>query len=169
VTGNETVDAYLGATRNHLDVVRHFVETPDERHHCLVLEDDFMFTSNVKAVQTSIQTFFERGYDYDVCLLAASKFHETKPYDDLLRLSYQECTTTAGYFLKRETCGAILQCFQEGYDRMLLTRDYNTYVCDRYWAKLQPQNKFFLFDNKLGYQRCSYSSITKTVAGLHFD
>ena len=169
VTGDELVDAYLGATQNHFAVVHHFRETPDERRHCLVLEDDFMFTSNVKALQTSLQTFFERDYDYQVCLLAASKFHETKPYDDLLRLSYQECTTTAGYLLKRDTCSEVLQCFEEGYAGMLSTRKYTTYVCDRYWAKLQPQNKFFLFDNKLGYQRCSYSSITKTVAGLHFD
>jgi hypothetical protein len=169
VTGDGTVDAYLGATKNHLDVVRHFMQTPDERDHCLVLEDDFMFLSNTKAVQTSLQTFFERDYDYHVCLLAASKFYETKPHDDLLRLSYQECTTTAGYLLKRQTCGAVLECFQEGYDGMLRTRNYTTYVCDRYWAKLQPQHKFFMFDEKLGYQRCSYSSITKTVAGLHFD
>ena len=169
VTGDDMVDAYLGATQNHSDVVRHFMKTSDERQHCLILEDDFMFLSNVHAVQTSLRTFFERDYDYHVCLLAASKYHETKPYDDLLRLSYQECTTTAGYLLKRETCGAILQCFQEGYEGMLRTGDYNTYVCDRYWAKLQPQNKFFLFDDKLGYQRCSYSSITKKVAGLNFD
>jgi hypothetical protein len=43
---------------------------------------------------------------------------------------------------------------------MLKTGDYSTFCCDRYWAKIQKDNGFFLLRDKLGYQRIIYSHIT---------
>ena len=49
------------------------------------------------------------------------------------------------------------------------TRDTTTYVCDRYWARLQPRGRMFVFKSKMGYQRCCFSSILNTVSGFNFD
>jgi hypothetical protein len=168
VTGTKSVDAYLGATKNHLDVVAHFKRQEGPKN-CLILEDDFMFNSNVADVQIALQTFLSRKYDYDVCLLATSKFGDIRPHDDLLNTSHQECTTTSAYLLNRDTCEPVLECFQEGYKKMKQTGDSNTYVCDRYWSRLQPRNRMFVFKDKLGYQRCGFSSILNETSGFNFD
>jgi hypothetical protein len=167
VTGNDKVDAYLGATNNHLDVVAHFETT--KARHALVLEDDFIFNSNVGEVQSAIRTFFERAYVYDVCLLATSKYGEIVPHDDLLNRSYQPCTTTSAYFVCRDTFQPVLQCFREGVTLMRETMDFHKYVCDRYWAKLQKNDRFFVLKSKVGYQRIGFSSILNKTNALTFD
>jgi hypothetical protein len=168
ITGNRTLDAYLGATKNHLDVVEHFRKTYADHDMCLVLEDDFMFTSSRETNRKNLQSFCERKYVFDVCLLSTSKYHNIKPHDDLLNLSYQECTTSSGYLLQHDTCDAVYECFKEGYELMKKTGDYHTYVCDRYWAKLQPRNRFFIFKEKMGFQRGNFSSINNRFT-CHFD
>jgi hypothetical protein len=166
VFGEYPLDAYIGATKNHLDVVTHFLNSSEE--YCLVLEDDFTFTSSVEQHQGDLEAFFTRKYDFDVCLIGSSKYHEIKPYDDLLNLSFQECTTTSGYILSRQGAVKALKYFKEGYEKMKETKDYHKYVVDRYWRPIQDDKKFFIFKNKFGYQRCGYSSITHKCE-CHFD
>lgn len=166
VTGVKQVDKYLGATKNHLDVVSHFLS--NDFNYCLILEDDLTFTSDILKHQQDLQEFFKRDYDFDVCLISSSKYHELRPHDDLLVKSYQVCTTTSGYILKKESAHKVYQCFKEGYEKIKETHQYHIYVCDRYWSKLQKDNKFFLFKRKFGYQRANYSSITETI-DCHFD
>lgn len=166
VTGNKTVDKYLGATKNHLDVVDHFLQNNFD--YCLVLEDDLTFTTDISRHQKDLQEFFDREYDFDVCMISGSKYHELKPHDDLLVKSYQECTTTSGYILHKKTASNVRECFREGYDKLKETGQHHIYVCDRYWSKLQKDGKFFLFKRKFGYQRANYSSITETI-DCHFD
>lgn len=166
VTGVKQVDIYAGATKNHLDVVEHFIK--NKFRYCVVFEDDFTFTGRIETHLTDLLEFMKRGYDFEVCLLSTSKCHDCKKYDDLLCLSHQVCTTTSGYMLKRETVMGVLECFRTGYDKIIETGNFHTYVCDRYWAKLQKNNKFFYFRRKMGYQRPNYSSIT-TQTDCHFD
>ncbi len=164
-TNDPNIDPIAGATKNHLDVVSHFLST--EHEHCLILEDDITFTADIQGCLERLGLFFERDYDYDVCLLAASKYHDIKPYDDLLLLSYQVCTTSSAYLLNNKTAHKALFYFQDGYNKLLTTKN-PYYCCDRYWAEMQKDNRFFLFQTKFGYQRCNYSSITKQTA-CHFD
>jgi GR25 family glycosyltransferase involved in LPS biosynthesis len=157
ITGQKLLDSYLGATKNHLDVTKHFLDNGYE--NCLIVEDDVVFTSNINQHKQDLATFFSRKYAFDICFITCSKYHNYQVHDDLLSLSKQECTTSSGYILNRDTAQRVLDCFVEGYDKMLATGDYNTYVCDRYWTKLMPDNRVFFFNNRFGYQRPSWSSI----------
>lgn len=165
-TGDKTLDSYLGATESHLRAVRDMKN--NNYNNCIIFEDDFTFNFNYQEHKNNMKLFFERRYEYDVCLLAASKYHKIVPYDDLLSLSYQICTTTSGYMISNESIDKVLECFEDGYNKMLLTKDYTTFVCDRYWSKLQKNNKFFIFNKKMGYQRVTYSDIKKSV-NFNFD
>lgn len=167
IPGDKLANIYYGATKNHLDVVKHFTNNPD-LGKCMVLEDDFTFVDPLYETKQRLKTFLERDYNFDVCLISSSKEHDIKPYDDLLSLSYQECTTTSGYILRKESALKVLICFEEGCKQIKNTRNYNKYVCDRYWSIIQSNNKFFLFKKKLGYQRPSYSSISKQT-NLNLD
>ena len=149
-------DIYIGATKNHLDCLQ--LMRDNSYNHCLFLEDDFVFTSNIRENQESIFKFFENDYDYNICFLSASKFHERKVFDDLLLLSKQICTTSSGYLVSKKNLDLVLNTVKEGYELLIQYPDqsYN-YCIDRYWTKL---DKLFLFKKKLGFQSPSMSKIT---------
>ena len=157
---------YIGATKNHLDVANHFLKS--NYRHCLVLEDDYMFHSNLKKCQMQLQTFFERNYVYQICFLAYSKQGKITPYDDLLARSFQPCTTSSAYLLSAATAGKIQECLATGVQKMQEGASTSIYCCDRYWACLQSAPGFYVFADKLGYQRITHSDIVGKV-NYHFD
>lgn len=165
VTGDRGLDAMAGATQDHGNMTEDFLKGPHQ--HCLILEDDVTFTADIEGNLKRLKQFFDRKYDYEVCLLNSSKYHQIKEYDDLLLRSYQECTTTSAYLLSRKGAERALFYFRDGYDKMIKLRNTH-YCCDRYWAEMQKDDKFFLFRTKLGYQRGNYSSITGKTE-CHFD
>ena len=155
--------AYIGATKNHLDVMK---DMKDKGYtNCLVLEDDFVFTSDIEKNKKNLNLFFERKYDFDICFLAASRFYKREQFDDLLLCSHQECTTSSSYLLNKKTIEKVYNCVLEGYN-LLCKKDSSAdiYCIDRYWTKMNKDNKMFIFSDKLGYQRPNYSNIKRTVS-----
>lgn len=168
VTGDKEVDIYLGASKNHLECAEHFQQNFPSNAYALVLEDDFTFTSDIAQNQSKLREVIDREYEFDVCLISSSKYHDFQPHDDLVNLSFQVCTTTSGYLLYSGTVDRVVRVFQEGFQMLLQTRQHWVYCCDRYWAKLQKDRKFFVMKDKLGYQRPNFSSITGQNQ-CHFD
>lgn len=162
---DQFLNSSANCTKNHGDLVEHFLKTPHE--HCLILEDDVTFSADVEGNLQRLSLFFSRNYDYEVCLLNASKFHLIKEYDDLLLRSYQECTTASAYLLSRVGAEQVLFFFRDGFKKLLSEED-SYFTCDRYWSEMQKNDKFFLFKTKFGYQRVSYSSITEKTQ-CYFD
>jgi hypothetical protein len=149
-------DIYIGATKNHLDCLQ--LMRDNSYNHCLFLEDDFVFTSNIRENQDSLYKFFENDYDYNICFLSASKLHERKVYDDFLLLSKQICTTSSAYLVSKKNLDIVLNTVKEGYELLLKYPDQSYIFCiDRYWTKL---DKLFIFKKKLGFQSPSMSKIT---------
>ena len=159
-------EAYVGATKNHVDVIKHMID--NNYNNCLFLEDDFVFTSSIDRHKHNLKTFLEREYDFDICFVAASRFHRREKHDDLLMLSHQGCTTSAGYILNKKTVKKVYNCVLEGYEKIKETGDADLYCIDRYWAKLNKDNKLFIFREKMGYQRPNYSNLKNTVS-MFFD
>lgn len=155
------IDAYIGATKNHLDVVNHFIDNKFES--CLILEDDITFISNINRVWNHIEQIFIRGYDFDICFIAYSKFGEIKEYDDLLSLSYQDCTTSSAYILNSNTVDKIKECLNTGFIEMIKGGSPNIYCCDRYWKKIQKDNKMYVLTEKCAYQHVSHSDIINNI------
>ncbi len=152
-------EIYLSVTKNHLDCINHMKQ--NNYKCCLFLEDDFTFTSNYSKNKQQLLTFFERKYDYDICFLAASKFHERCDHDDLLILSKQVCTTSSAYLLNCKTVEKVCNTINEGYE--LLKKEPNKhgiYCIDRYWCRLQKDRQMFIFKDKFGFQCPNNSNIT---------
>lgn len=164
ITGNRQIDAYIGATQNHLDVVYDFIV--HKHKYCLVLEDDVAFISNVELIWKQLQTFFERPYEFDLAFLGYSKVGEIKDYDDVLSLSYQDCTTSSAYILQDSSVHRIRECLEVGVHEMKKGGSTHIYCCDRYWCKLKNENKIFLFMPKLSYQHINHSDI---VGGINYN
>ena len=130
---------------------------------CLFLEDDIVFSSDTERIKTDLKLFFNRKYEYDICFLAASRYHKKREKDDLLIMSAQICTTSSAYLLNINSVQKVRNCVFEGYNKLIETEDSNKYCIDRYWTKLQKDEKIFIFKRKMGYQRPSYSNLKKTV------
>jgi hypothetical protein len=156
-----SMSAYAGATKNHLDVMVHFNQTP-ELKQCLILEDDIVFTSDVSRVWSSVAEFFRRPYDYTLCFLAISRIGQREPFDDLLSRSRQGCTTSSAYFLRKPTSQEVQRVVQEGFDIIVKGQDPNyTGVIDQYWCYHLPLIHFF--KDKLAYQRPALSNLVGAV------
>jgi hypothetical protein len=159
VPHNSYVNGSACCARNHARIMRHFLAS--EHDYCLVLEDDIAFASDSRRVRRDLATFFERRYDFAVCLLAASKYHDIRAHDDLLLRSYQECTTASAYIATRASALLLLECFETGSLGIQQTGDVQQFAADRYWAKLQRDHPFYIFRRKIGYQRPTWSSIQR--------
>ena len=100
--------------------------------------------------------------------MATSNYYKVKKYDNLLNLSYQECTTSSGYILNKKTANKVLKILKFGLENILSSNNPGVYCCDRIWSKIQKDDKFYTFRKKIGFQRPNYSNITN-VANCHFD
>jgi len=157
---------YTGATKNHVDVMQHFEDTP-ELKTCMIVEDDIVFTGDVDRVKGSIAEFFRRSYEYTMCFLSLARFEPRLPHDDLLSISKQPCTTSSAYFLHKPTSAEVLRVAREGLNIMIETGGENSEACiDRYWCSKLPTIHFF--KDKLAYQRPAYSNLMRTVIA-HLD
>ena len=132
--------------------------------HVLVLEDDFAFTSDLEQHLSDLKTFFDRSYPYWICLIATSKYGAIEPKDDLVSLSYQRVTNTAGYLVSREGVERLLPVFEKALERLQATGDCAAHAVDRCWAELQSSGKFFVFRRKFGFQISSFSDIERGIS-----
>jgi len=149
-------DIYIGATKNHMDCLKSMKDAG--YGCCLFLEDDFVFTSRIRENQESLTEFFKRDYDYNICFLSASKYHERKDHDDLLLKSKQICTTSSGYLVSKTNIDTVFNKVREGYELLLENPECSHIYCiDRWWTSL---DKIYIFKKKLGFQKPSLSKIT---------
>lgn len=150
--------AYVGATKNHVDVVEHFCKSGAK--HALILEDDFVFLDDRDRVWSTLQQFWNAPPSYDLCFLSLSKYGRREPHTDCTIRSFQPCTTSSGYFIRSDTAPGVLAVIREGMEKMQETGDHHTYCIDRYWSKLPT---ILCLRPKLGFQRPSYSNLTTRV------
>jgi hypothetical protein len=154
---------YVGATKNHVDCIKHFQGSSAK--NCLILEDDVVFIDDKEHVWDSISKFFSGSYNYNIAFLSLSRIGERQPLDDLISITKQQCTTSAAYFLTKDTSQTVLDVTNEGLEKMTETGNHHTYCIDRYWCKLPD---LLFFKKKLVYQRPSFSNLTQSV-NFHLD
>ena len=70
--------------------------------------------------------------------------------------------------LNKKNAYKIKECLFTGFEKMKSGEDPGIYCCDRYWAKIQPYKKFFVFTEKLGFQKITYSDIVNRI-NYNFD
>ncbi|SDB54216.1 methyltransferase domain-containing protein [Bauldia litoralis] len=149
---------HVACLRSHIEVLRQ--ARANRQEHVLVLEDDFSFSSDIEQHLTDLGAFYQRNYDYWICLLSTSKYGAIQPKDDLVSLSFQPVTGTAGYLISRAGIEELLPVFEAAVERLAMKGNLKTDPADRCWSVLQPSGKFFTFRRKFGFQVSSFSDIT---------
>lgn len=153
---------YVGATKNHVDVVEHFCNSG--KKHCLILEDDIQFIDKPSVV-SAMRRLFSEPQDYNICFLSLSKYGRREPHNELLGKTFQACTTSSAYILQSSTAQSVYSILSDGLQKMMETGDHHTFCVDRYWSHLP---NLMYFRKKLAFQRPSYSNLTRGVSA-HLD
>jgi len=154
---------YVGATKNHVDALDHFCKSG--ANQTLILEDDFVFLDDRERIWSILEQFWKKSILYDLCFLSLSKHGRREPHTECTIQSFQPCTTSSGYFVRKDTAPGVLAVAREGLEKMQETGDQHTYCIDRYWSKLPT---ILCLRPKIGFQRPSYSNLIRTVSD-HLD
>lgn len=155
-------DGRIGCSMSHLKCL----QLAKERNydHVLICEDDTTFL-NPTLFTNKLNSFFQskRVKDWDVILFAGNNVPPYKVIDDTC-IQVNRCQTTTCYLVNGHYLDTLIANIREG--MQLLMRDPNNhfhYAIDKYWLKLQQQNRWFLIIPPTIIQREDYSDIEKSV------
>jgi hypothetical protein len=152
-----------GCSLSHILAVGEFVDSGLD--NCIVFEDDFTFTQDLKNVNAEFESMFSDQVIYDVVMLSANEV-DTDPTEHKYLKKVADAQTTSGYMLSKYFAPILLQNYRDGVK--LLADSYKIgksdalqgpFCIDQYWKRVQPQSNWFVFSPKLGIQRKSHSDI----------
>lgn len=150
-TAIEHVLGMVGCSKSHIEVLK--MAQREKWPNVLIVEDDFMLTSNV---HEGIAQFCELAKNpHDVIMLGGTFVHCFRNG----RVQY--AASAVGYFVQSHYYSTLISNFEEGVDQLLKTRSYGKYACDRYWNILQLNDNWFIPTPMICKQRESYSDIEK--------
>jgi glycosyltransferase involved in cell wall biosynthesis len=148
---------YVGCTKSHIEVLK--LAKKNHLKNVLILEDDFTFSNLPNKLKDKLVEFFNLGFDYDVLLLSYNLI--SGDGDHHLVGKVLDAQTTSGYLVNEKYYDILLKNFEEG---LVFLEKYNStqvFSIDMYWKKLQVQDNWYYFKERIGYQKSGYSDICK--------
>jgi glycosyl transferase, family 25 len=125
----------------------------------LILEDDFNFIDDIDKVNFNLNYFFSNIKDYDALLFIKCFGNSTK-MDDILSIC-NDSSNAAGYLVNKNMFATLAEDFEKSAYLLYHTKAHWIYANDQVWKKYQKNGKWFCFNEHIGYQRRSYSDLSK--------
>lgn len=150
----------LGCSMSHLKCLQH--AKINGWPHVLICEDDIKFL-DPEVFKTHFNGFLENNHNWDVVLLAGNNM---PPYreNDLYSVQIQQCQTTTAYLVKEHYYDKLIENIKEGMQKLLKDPDnHSFFAIDKYWFKLQQEDKWFLIIPLTVVQKPDYSDIEKRI------
>ena len=153
----------LGCSLSHLITMEQFIDS--RLDNCIVFEDDFVFTQDIKNVNAEFREVFDGSVNYNVVMLSANEIDTDLTEHPYLK-KVNDAQTTSGYMTTKYFAPILMQNYSDGIK--LMEQSYKIgksdalqgpFCIDQFWKRLQPQSNWFMFLPKLGVQRESYSDI----------
>lgn len=153
----------LGCGKSHIRALETFIKNggTDENETCLILEDDFMFCKSREETEREIEAFFQHvGTNFDVLLLSCNVLNK-KESGILPSISRILCgQTLSGYCVTRKYAPKLLENFKKGVEMLeIYGFSVHEYCVDIHIQQLQPTDRWYFIEPKLGKQIESYSDI----------
>lgn len=147
----------LGCAQAHMhaleDAVRHGYQ------QVLVLEDDFVFVSNVHTVYRTLNKIWAMRLKWDVLMLSRVLKQFTPTSMDFL-LHVQAAQTTSGYAVNGQFAPKLLENFRSAVRKLQAAgRPQHEACLDIHWQTLQPNSAWYATEPLLGHQRAGWSDI----------
>ena len=149
----------LGCTASHIKCLKYAIE--NKWNNVLILEDDFNFIDDINTINNSIKSIINFYNDWDVIFFSGNVF-KMIPFNNMFSRAI-DIQCSSGYLVNSRYYSKLLQNLEEGYKLFSINNVPQLYALDMYWKRLQPIDKWYVFNTKLGYQRNSYSDVEKRV------
>ena len=160
--GIEMKNGAIGCSMSHMKCVEH---AKNNNWDCVfICEDDIEFT-NPRLFTTQINKFLQSETNWDVVLVAGNNMIPYIPINDTC-IKIFNCQTTTGYIVRREYYEKLIQNYKEGINKLLKEPENNDYKIDKYWFKLQRQDRWFLIIPLTVVQKEDYSDIEGKVTNF---
>ena len=148
----------LGCTLSHLNVIK--LAKKRNYKNVLIFEDDFTFTINRPTLDERLQRFFNQNIPYKVLMFAYSLYdtHPAIQYDDdISTISY--AANAAGYLVDQSCYDELIHFLSYGAMMLEKTREHWNYINDQVWKHSQSKGGWFIFNQRVGVQRDSFSDL----------
>lgn len=146
--------------------------------HCLIVEDDILFTDPATFVENMNRFLAEYGGGggggdaatprFDVCLLAGNNVAPVVQRHPFCA-KVAKCQTTTGYLVMSHYYDTLIENFREGIRQLMADPDCRQglqytacqlkYSIDKWWFELQCRDQWFLITPLTVTQRADYSDI----------
>jgi hypothetical protein len=131
----------------------------------LILEDDFILSVKPNEFNNYLERAYEEVKSWDVLMLSVNiEQYLSTEFSYLFKL--QKGRTTSGYIINKSLLTQVENNFKEAIELMKKYKDStedvlvkHNFAIDMYWQKLQPMNKWYCFNPRLGEQMPSYSDV----------
>ena len=150
----------LGCTLSHLEVIK--IAKQRVYNNILILEDDFEFLLTKEEFKKIMTEFFESSLSYDIVMLAYNGRSDPS-FNNGIVSRVKNAGTTAGYIVHNKLYDKLIENYETSYTNLLKTNYYNDWAIDKYWYYLLKDREWYLFNNRIGKQRESFSDIEKKV------
>ena len=161
----------LGCGKSHIKSLETFIQNggTDLNDVCLILEDDFTFCNSKEKTEEQLNHFFKKvGINFDVLMLSCNILEKsgTEYSPSITRILRGQ--TLSGYAVTRKYAPTLLENFKAGV-KMLETYGFSVheYCVDIHIQKLQPNDRWYFIEPRIGKQMESYSDIEQTVKSYH--
>lgn len=153
----------IGCTASHIKCLKYAIS--NNLSNVLILEDDFNFIEDVDIINESINKILEFDNDWDVIFFSGNVYNSLQFNDTFSKAINVQCAS--GYLVNARYYLKLLNNFEESYKLFSINDTPHLYALDIYWKILQPIDKWYIFNKKLGYQRESYSDIEKMIVNYN--
>jgi glycosyl transferase family 25 len=146
----------VGCSLSHLKCLE--MARENDWDYVMIVEDDITFL-NPPLLKKNLSTFFKRHDNWDVILLGGNNMYPFINIDDCC-IQVKHCQTTTGYIVKKHYYSKLIENIKKGLNYLLREPEKHFYYAiDKYWLKLQKDDKWFLIVPLSVIQQPGYSNI----------
>lgn len=145
----------VGCGYSHLNTLRLAKERGYK--NVLILEDDFEFVVSKEEFEDSLNKLFDSKIPFDVCMLSyiVQRGESIPEYPFVGKVL--DGQTASGYIVNQHYYDKLIALYEWAIPLLDSTNEHWNYANDMVWKRLQPNDNWIYFLNRIGKQRDGYS------------
>jgi len=162
----KTEPGVIGCAMSHLKAIRLAKERGYK--NILILEDDFKFTVSKERFEENLTNFFKSEIYYHICFLSYKSEidMEVKGFPFLRRTFCSQ--SASGYLVNENAFDHLNALFNVSASLLINIGVPWFFAVDQIWKLLQLQGYCYLFTERMGKQRESYSDLAGKIVDYGF-
>lgn len=146
----------VGCSKSHVAVLKLAKERKYKR--ILILEDDFTFKVSKEDFDLEMSKIHDSGKIYDVCMISYNVM-KSEPAPEPFWTRVLDSQTTSGYLVNEHYYDTLINLVEPSIPLLEKTHEKYNYAIDVVIKKVQPRDRWYHTNTRIGVQRPGYSDI----------